>query len=106
MSYCWAKWGYDFINLKNRIKKLPWVKPYKLDSFYRTVELKCCLPHDNRADIGWWIIAFIKSNYVFALDLISIMRFTTSFGRFTIFLLAFIWTSVWGIRTFNWTKIL
>ena len=106
MSNCWAKWWYDFVHLKNRIKKLPWVKPYKLDSLFNTAEKKACNPHDKRADIWWGIFAYIKSNYIFAVDLMSIMRFTTVFGRLTIFLLAFIWTCLWWIRTYNWTNVL
>jgi len=102
MAWCWWEWGFKFSTIRDRVSKLPFVDSSKLEKLYYDIETKCCNPHDDRFENWGWLIAFLRANYIFALDTISLLHWTTVMWRLAIFLLLFIWTSTLGIKYFNW----
>ncbi len=84
------------------INKLPFLNPKKINKLYIDIEIKVCNPHDDRFELWWWLFAFLRANYIFALDLISLLQWTTITGRLGVFLIAFFWLNIFGIRYFNW----
>jgi hypothetical protein len=104
-NWCWGKWGFKFDTLIPKLSKLPWVNKKYLTKLYSDVEEQCCNPHDDDFDKWWFIIAFLRANYKFALRLIHLLRWTTVTWRFSIFILAFFWLCIFWIRYFNWTSL-
>ena len=105
MSSCWWHWGYDFINLKNRISKLPFVNKRKLNKLYHDIEIKCCIPHDNMFSKWGGLFSFIKANYNFCISLLALLYWTSLKWRFIVFLVVFLWLNTIWVKYFNWTKI-
>ena len=101
MSYCWWQWWYDFIDLKNRIEKLPWVNNDKLDKLYSDIEMTVCHPHDDRFTQWWWIIDYIRANYIFCIDLLGLLHWTSSMARFWLFLIVFTGLNLFWFKYFN-----
>lgn len=102
MSRCWADWKFDFINLKDRLVKLKFFKKELADNLFNKIENKCCIPHDNRFDEGGNIIDYIKANYIFSIDLISILHWTSIYWRLNIFFITFFWLNIFSYKSFNW----
>lgn len=105
-NWCWWAGGFKFEILKDRIKKLPLIDPNKVDSLYSTIEEKCCNPHDDEFDKWWWIIEFVWANYMFCLNLICILHWTTIRWRIFIFFPTFILMNIFWIKYFNWIKLI
>ena len=104
-NWCWSEWGFKFSLLKDRLKKLDFFNPEKLDSLYNNIETNLCNPHDEEFEKWWWIINFIKSNYKFSLWLIQILNWTSSKSRLIIFIITFMWLNILWIKHFNWTRL-
>jgi len=104
-NWCWAEWWYEFINLKIKLAKLPFVNPKKLDHLYSDIELYLCNPHDDFFDEWGGLFDFIRANYIFALDLLGLLHWTSITARFIIFMTVFMWLNLFGWRTFNWSNL-
>jgi len=102
-NWCGGEGGFKFSTIKNKISKLPFVNKDKLDKLYYDIEIKACKPHDDKFEKWGWILDFLKANKDFALDVISLLHWTTVISRLFIFLILFIWTSTLWIKYFNWT---
>lgn len=102
VNWCWGEWGLDFKKLKNKLKKLPFVDPKKLDSLYVDIEAMACYPHDRAFDKGGGIRDFIKANYEFANKVLELLHWTSPWGRTTILVFVFWSMNIFGIKYFNW----
>ena len=102
-NWCWGEWGMSFKKLKDKLKKLPFVKPDKLESLYIDIEAQCCIPHDNRFDEWGGIKEYIKANYDFCETLLLLLHWTSVMWRLWVFIFVFMSLNIFGIRYFNWT---
>jgi len=105
-NWCWWEWGFKFILLEKRIEKLPLFNPKKVRKLYKTIEEKACNPHDDRFEEWGWLIDFIKANYIFCIDLIRALHWTTILWRLFIFLPVFTLLNLLWWRFFNWTNVI
>jgi hypothetical protein len=107
-NWCWRKWGFRFVRIKNKLIKLPLVNPKKLNKLYHDIETRLCNPHDDDFDNWGGIISFTKANYKFASGLVKMLHWTTILGRCIMFFITFIWLMILSIPSFNWklTRIL
>ena len=95
----------DFEKLKDRFKKLDFVNPKKLDDLYYNIELKCCLPHDDKFWEGGGILDFWRANYVFVVDMLRLLHWTSVRGRFIMFVFVFTPLNILWLRHFNFTCV-
>jgi len=103
----WCGWegGFKFSTVRNKVATLPFVDVKKLDKLYFDIETKACNPHDDKFEQWGWLLDFLRANKEFAIDVISLLHWTTVIWRLTTFILLFIWTSTLGIKYFKWTRI-
>ena len=101
---CWWEWGFKFSLLKDRLKKVKYFNPEKIDSLYHSIETRACHPHDISFLDWWWIKEFYLSNYKFCLEVMDILHWTTTFSRIVIFTVLYIGLNTVGIKYFNWTN--
>ena len=97
----WAK-GFKFINLKNRIEKLPFVDKKRLNKLYWDIEQLCNYNHDIEFYLWGGIIDYFRANYFFALNCIGLLHWTSTKARLGLFLLLLLWLTLFGWRFFNW----
>ena len=105
-NWCWWEWGFKFSLLKDRLKKVDFFNPDKLESLYNSIETKACNPHDDDFGKGGWIIEFLKANYKFTIRVLQILHWTSIKSRLIIFIITFMWLNIFWIRHFNWTRII
>ena len=101
-NWCGWKWGFSFIKLKNRIEKLPFVNPKKLNKLYKDIEVKCCYPHDLAFDKWGWVKDFVVANYMFCENLMTLLHWTLPISRLIIFITTFTALNLFWIKYFNW----
>lgn len=103
---CWWEWWFKFSLLKDRLKKVKYFNPQKLDSLYNSIETRACLPHDILFLEWWWIKEFYLANYGFIIEILRILHWTSIPSRIIIFIVLFFWLNILWVKYFNWTKIL
>lgn len=104
MNWCWWEWGFKFSLLKDRLKKLKYFNPQKLDSLYNSIETRACSKHDDKFEKWGWIIEFLKANWEFIIEVLRILHWTSIPSRIIIFIVLFFWLNTLWIKYFNWKK--
>lgn len=102
MNWCWWEWGFKFILLKERLKKVKYFNPDKLDSLYNSIEVRACNPHDELFSKWGGIIEFLTANYNFIVEILKILHWTNFISRLFIAIILFIWLNTIWIKYFNW----
>lgn len=98
----WTNW-FQFIKLKDRLSKLPFVNKDKLESLYNKID-ELSIQHDIEYELKGYIIAFSRANYNFSLWTIKLLWWTSPTARFTIFILLMSWLSFFWLRYFKFWK--
>lgn len=106
MNWCWWEWWFKFSLLKNRIKKVKFFNPDKIEKLYNSIEVRWCNPHDIAFARWGWIKAFLKANWEFIIEMLRILHWTSTPSRLLIFIVLFFWLNTIWIKYFNWTKII
>lgn len=104
MSNCWIKWEFDFVIIKDYIEQLPLVDVNKLDKLYDRIDKECCTPHDLAFENGWYYFDFLKANYIFSRGIVRLLNWTSFYGKLAVFIMAFLWTTIFGKKAFNFKK--
>lgn len=104
INWCWGNKGFKFINLKKRIEKLPFLDKDRIDSLYTDIEQLCNYNHDIEFYLWGWFIDYIKANYLFVLNIIWLLRWTSIRWRVVLFLLMLLGLLLFGWKYFNWWK--
>lgn len=99
---CWWEWWFKFVLLKDRLKKLKWFNPKKLDSLYKSIETRACNPHDEAFEKWGNFLDFYKANLVFIEEVLAILHWTSVGSRIVIFTILFFGLNIGWIRYFNW----
>ena len=101
-NWCWKKWWFNFSDFFDKVQKFFWFKSEKFESFKSDVKNICSFSHDPKFWEWWNIIDFLVCNYVFANDVLKLLRWTNSYARFIAFCTLFFWLSIFWISAFNW----
>jgi len=101
-NWCWWEWWFKFRVILDWIRWCSVFDYKKAEWLYQTIEAKCCNPHDDRSDIWWNLIDYIKSNYEFTMDLLKVLHWTNCLSRCFIFILSIVGMNLFGTKYFNW----
>ena len=97
-NWCWWKWGIDFDNL---MEALPYFRQDKGQKLMQDLRLVCCL-HDLCFTRWWNWKDFLKCNWQFAKNVYQLINWTKWIYRIIIFIVLFLWTTLFGKKYFNW----
>ena len=100
----WAWW-------KGWIK---WTKLWSLLHWFQTKKGKQLLididlisdMHDIRFYLWWWLFDFIKANYKFCLNMMQLLWWTNTPSRLLLFIILFLWVTIFWIKYFTWNKLI
>lgn len=101
-NWCWKKWGFNFSIFFDKVQNFFGFKNEKFDSFKYDIKELCSFDHDIRFWEGWNILDFLVSNYIFANEVLKLMRWTNVYWRFISFCVIFFWLSIFWTSAFNW----
>ena len=105
-NWCGWEWGFKFTIIRDRIKKLKFLDPKKVDKLYHDIEVKVCNPHDEDFALWGGILDFYRANYMFIERLLRLLHWTNTVSRLLVFIVVFIWLSTVWVKYFNWTHVL
>jgi len=105
ISKCMNKWCCNWLwpYKHNFFKYLPNFKSEKFQTLKKDLNYISCI-HDI-AFTNWWnLLDFLRANYILWLNIIKLLHWTNFLWRLFIFLIFFLWTTLFGGIYFSWWK--
>lgn len=99
-NWCWAKWGFNFSNLLEKLKKLESFKNEKYDKLVEDLKLVCNI-HDYQFFNWWCFLDFICYNFQLAINMTRLLHWTWFLRKSIVFVSVFLWTSFFWFKSFN-----
>ena len=103
---CEKKWICNGMGWKggiqwtDKLRKLPYFKKGKEKQLLIDLDLISDI-HDLYYLAWWWVMKFIKANYLFCIDLLQLLNWTLPMSRLILFIISFVWLNVFGRKYFN-----
>ena len=94
----WSKWG---IQWTDRARNMKYFQDKKHKTLLQNLDYISDI-HDIDCNKWGFIIAFFKANYILAIRMLELLNWTSISSKVSAFILIFLWTNIFWIRTFNW----
>ena len=94
---CWWKGGFNYTEY---LRSLPYFQKEKEQRLLEDITLLCNY-HDLLYSKWWKLKDFIRANYIFVSSIITLLHWTNILWRLFIFIVIFIWMTIWWRKYFN-----
>lgn len=101
---CNGMWAKNWFQITDYLRWLKYFNSKKEKKLLRDMDLISDI-HDIKWLKPWCIFAFLKSNYVFCIDIVSLFYWTNTINRILLFSILFIWLNIWWVFNYKWSCI-